>query len=71
MAKPILKWRRCNGEWRAGPFRLAFFGTTGANVVACLDGLTHNVETEARAKSACARLARKIIAATKRGRHGK
>ena len=78
--RELLKWRKCKGGWRAGPFSVVMREWDGRAVVwsAYLEwdkiGSAANIAfacaTPEEAKSACESLARKIIAATK-GRHGK
>lgn len=72
--KPLLKWRLVKDEWRAGPFNIVDrIGVLHNYCVTYLNGV-HLADGDdvGEAMRACERLARKIIAATKKGRkHGK
>lgn len=85
--KPVLKWRKVKGEWRAGPFRIGVekydFGEETCcyirTIVPCggrvkklyMPSCCPKHTTIAAAKSACEKLARRIIAATRKVSNGK
>lgn len=66
MAKrgPVLKWRKVKGEWRAGPFKVNLYGGY-LETSKYYTALVSNGSVW-QAKSACERLARRIIAATRK-----